>query len=140
MTYFNGQVSWNLKFFDEINIIINKLWSHHKIMKLKQSFPSKENLRLNRLWKNYLKILKLIYLRMKQLVVIYHLTSINESTFICFCLARCIKEDLVKSDFPDSLNLSNIIPIQENEDPAGQITYRSVSVLSLVSKIFDKIM
>lgn len=65
---------------------------------------------------------------------------INESTFICFCLARCIKEDLVKSDFPDSLNLSNIIPIQENEDPAGQITYRSVSVLSLVSKIFDKIM
>ena len=65
---------------------------------------------------------------------------INEGTFICPCLARCIKEDLVISDFPDSLNLSNIIPIQEKKDPAGQITYRSVSVLSLVSKIFDKIM
>ena len=29
--------------FDEIDTIINKFWSHPKIIKLKQNFPIKEN-------------------------------------------------------------------------------------------------
>ena len=61
--------------FDEIDILINKFWFHPKIIKLKQKFSIKKKLRLKRLRKNSLKTSLMIYLGMKQLVVIYHLIS-----------------------------------------------------------------
>ena len=51
--------------FDEINTIINKLWFHPKIIKLKQKFPIKKKLRLNRIRKNSSKTSLMIYLGMK---------------------------------------------------------------------------
>ena len=51
--------------FDEINIIINKFWFHPKIIKLKQKFPIKKKLRLNRIRKNSSKTSLMIYLGMK---------------------------------------------------------------------------
>ena len=61
--------------FDEIDIIINKFWFHPKIIKLKQKFSFKKKLRLNRIRQNSLKTSLMIYLGMKQTVVIYQLTS-----------------------------------------------------------------
>ena len=43
--------------FDEIDIINNKFWSHPKIIKLKEKFSYKNNLRLNRMRKYSLKII-----------------------------------------------------------------------------------
>ena len=51
--------------FDEINTIINKFWFHPKIIKLKQKFPIKKKLRLNRIGKNSSKTSLMIYLGMK---------------------------------------------------------------------------
>ena len=42
VTYLNGQMSRNLTFFDETDIIINKFLSHSKIIKLKQKFSFKK--------------------------------------------------------------------------------------------------
>ena len=39
------------------------------------------------------------------------LNLIKESTFILPYLAHCVNEDLVKSEFPDPLKLSNIVPV-----------------------------
>ena len=72
---FEWPVELKFNIFDEIDIIINKFWSHPKIIKLKQKFSIKKNLCLNRIRKNSLKTSLRIYLGMKQLVVIYNLTS-----------------------------------------------------------------
>ena len=64
----------------------------------------------------------------------------KESTFILPHLAHCVNEDLVKSEFPDPLKLSNIVPVQKKEDPTDKTNYRPVSVLSLLSKVFEKVM
>ena len=65
---------------------------------------------------------------------------IKESTFIFPYFVHCVNEDLVKSEFPDTLKLLNIVPVQKKEDPTDKTNYRPVSVLSLLSKVFEKVM
>ena len=64
----------------------------------------------------------------------------KESTFILPYLAHCVNEDLVKSEFPDPLKLSNIVPVREKEDRTDKTNYIFNSVLSLLSKVFKKVM
>ena len=77
---------------------------------------------------------------MKQVVVIYQLTSRKESTFILPYVAHCVNEDLVKSEFHDPLKPSNIVPLLKKEDPTDKTNYRPNSVLSLLTKVFEKVM
>ena len=46
----------------------------------------------------------------------------------------------MKSEFSDQLKLSNIVPVQKKEDPTDKTNYRPNSVLSLLSKVFEKVM
>ena len=64
----------------------------------------------------------------------------KESTFILPYLAHCVNEDLVESVFPDPLKLLNIVPVQKKEDPSDKTNYRFNTVLSLLSKVFEKVM
>ena len=68
------------------------------------------------------------------------LNLIKESTFIPPYLPHCFNENLVKGEFPDPLKVSNIVPLQKKEDPADKTNYRPISVLSLLSKVFEKTM
>ena len=78
---------------------------------------------------------------MKQLVVIYHLIlQKRRPLFFRTYLAHSVNEDLAKSEFPDPFKLSNIVLVQKKGDPTDKTNYRSVSVLSLLSKIFEKVM
>ena len=77
---------------------------------------------------------------MKQMVVICQLTSRKKSTFILPYVAHCVNEDLEKSEFPDPLKPSNIVPLLKKEDPTDKTNYRPNSVLSLLSKVFEKVM
>ena len=49
-------------------------------------------------------------------------------------------ETLVKSELPDSLKLSNIVLVYKKEDLTDKTNYRPVSILPLLSKIFEKVM
>ena len=55
-------------------------------------------------------------------------------------LTSCVNEAISSGEFPDSLNLSNIVPVHKNKDPTDKYNYRSVSILPLLSKVFEKIM
>ena len=50
-----------------------------------------------------------------------------------FDLTNCINE------FPDSLKLSDITPVFKKLDPNDKTNHRPVSVLPLLSKVFEKI-
>ena len=40
--------------------------------------------------------------------------------------------------FPDSLKLSNIVPVHKKKDPTDKTNYRPASILPLLSKVFDQ--
>ena len=47
---------------------------------------------------------------------------------------------LIKAEFPNELKLADVTPILKNEDPSRDKNYRPVSVLTSVSKIFERIL
>ena len=60
-----------------------------------------------------------------------------------FCfpeLTNYINESLTNNKFPDTLKLSDITPVFKKLDPSDKANYRPVSILPLLSKVFEKIM
>ena len=67
--------------------------------------------------------------------------KILKESIICFPeLTNCINESLTNNKFPDTLKLSDITPVFKKLDPSDKANYRPVSILPLVSKVFEKIM
>ena len=55
-----------------------------------------------------------------------------------FDLTNCINEAIRNNKFPDSLKLSDITPVFKTLDPSDKVNYTPVSVLPLLSKVFEK--
>ena len=45
----------------------------------------------------------------------------------------------MKSEFLEPVILSNIVPVQKKQDPTDKTNYRSISTLSLLTKVFEKV-
>ena len=55
-------------------------------------------------------------------------------------LQKLFNQTLSNKEFPDELKLADVTPIYKKDDPNKSKNYRSVSVLPVVSKVFEKIM
>ena len=66
--------------------------------------------------------------------------NLKENKFCFPGLANCVNESLTNNKFPDPLNLPDITPVFKKLDPSDKANYRPVSILSLVSKVFEKTM
>ena len=59
---------------------------------------------------------------------------------LCFqALTNCINQSIVSGKFPDSFKLASISPVYKAKDPCDKTNYRPVSVLSLLSKICERL-
>ena len=67
------------------------------------------------------------------------LKILNECDFSFHFLTICINEAIKNKNFPDSLKLSNIVPVHKKKDPTDKTNYRPVSILPLLSKVFEKV-
>ena len=67
------------------------------------------------------------------------LKILKECDFSLQFFTNCINE-AIKNKFPDSLKLSNIVPVHKKKDPTDKANYRPVSILPLLSKVFEKVM
>ena len=56
-----------------------------------------------------------------------------------FDLTSCINEAITNNKLLDSLKLSDITPVFKKLDPSDKANYRPVSLLPLLSKVFEKI-
>ena len=65
---------------------------------------------------------------------------LKESGFNFEYLTSYVNEAISSGEFPDSLKLSNIVPLHKKKDPTDKCNYRTVSILPLLSKVFGKIM
>ncbi len=60
--------------------------------------------------------------------------------FICHNLVHLLNLSLSQGIFADELKVANIIPLFKSDDPMLFNNYRPVSLLSIFSKIFEKVM
>ena len=61
---------------------------------------------------------------------------LKDSAFTFEYLTSCINYTILSGKFPDSLKLSNVVPVHKKKDPTDKCNYRPVSILPLVSKVF----
>ena len=54
-------------------------------------------------------------------------------------LRDCINDCFLKGQFPDSLKLGNITPVQKKDESTDKENYRLVRILPLLSKIFERL-
>ena len=64
----------------------------------------------------------------------------KECDFSFGFLTNCINEAIKNKKFPDSLELPNIVPGHKKKDATDKANYRPVSILPLLSKVFEKVM
>ena len=50
-----------------------------------------------------------------------------------------VNEALKTGSFPDSLKCANVRPIYKKEDPFDKKNYRPVSILPLLSKVYERV-
>ena len=68
------------------------------------------------------------------------LNILKQSRFTYKMLADCIKDAIVGEDiFPDSLKIGDITPVHKKGETTNKENYRPISVLPLISKIFERI-
>ena len=65
---------------------------------------------------------------------------LKESGFTFEYLTSCVNEAILSGKSPDFLKLSNIVPVHKKKDSSDKCNYRPVSILPLLSKVFEKIM
>ena len=61
------------------------------------------------------------------------------SSIICFPLTLIINNSLITGSFPDSLKKARVIPIFKEGDKTNINNYRPISILPIMSKIFEKL-
>ena len=67
--------------------------------------------------------------------------DVLKNSEFCFSeLTKCINEAFNENKFPDTLKLSDIVPVFKKLDPTDKTNFRPVIVLPLLSKVFEKIM
>ena len=65
---------------------------------------------------------------------------LKESEFTFECLKNCINHSIEETTiFPSSLKLGNITPIFKKDDPLDKSNYIPVSILPLLSKVYEGI-
>ena len=67
---------------------------------------------------------------------------LKENRFDFEFLTSCVNEAISSSKFSDSDSIkpSNIVSVHKKKDPTDKCNYRSVSILPLLSKLFEKIL
>ena len=64
---------------------------------------------------------------------------LKECEFTFDILTKCINKSIETGYFPDSLKLANVAPVFKKEDPLDKSIYRPVSILPLLSKVYEKV-
>ena len=64
------------------------------------------------------------------------LKILKECDFSFHFLTNFISEAIKNKNFPDSLKLSNIVPVHKKKGPTDKANYRPVSIVPLLSKVF----
>ena len=63
----------------------------------------------------------------------------RKSNFSFDELTTCVNYALINGKFPITLKNANVTPVHKKDDPTDKINFRPVSVLPILSKVFERV-
>ena len=125
---------------EDLNYIINKYRNHPSIKTIKENFPNVKKFAFQLVsTEDVKKVIKDLKTN-KSVGTEIPTQILKESEFTSDTLKNCINHSLkTTGEFPASLKLGNLTPIYKKDDPFDKSNYRSVSILSLLSKVYERI-
>ena len=118
----------------KVQNIVRIFSSHPSIIRIKQKFKLSKKFFFQYVSEATLKVVK--NLRSDKATAGAIPVNILKNSEICFL--NGIKKPIRNNKFPDSLKLSNVTPVYKKLDPSDKVNYRLVSVLALLSTVFEK--
>ena len=64
---------------------------------------------------------------------------LKECEFPFDIITACINKAIETGNFPDSLKMANVTPVFKKEDRLDKSNYRPVSILPLLSKVYERV-
>ena len=129
---------------DEIEIALKKYEFHPSILQIKKSINSLDISKFSFTPSNLSEIeTELNSLNAKKSSTYKNIPTkiLKENTEICSStLLRIINNEIHESHFPDELKFADVTPIFKKGDSTNVKNYRPVSVLPVISKVFERIM
>ena len=125
---------------DQIDRIVYKFRSHPSIIKIKKHINTKEKFSFRLVSKEEIQAIIKDLPSNKASGGEIPLNILKKSDFTFDKLTDCINQALMNGKFPDSLKNANITPVHKKDDPTDKTNFRPVSVLPLLSKVFERVM
>ena len=123
---------------DKVQNIIKSFSNHPSIIKIKHKFKRNKKF-------SFQCVSKVTVRKVVKSLSSYKATSgeipvntLKNCKNCFFDLINCINKAIRNNKFSDSLKLSDITPVFKKLDPSHKANYRLASVLSLLSKVFEK--
>ena len=125
---------------DKIEQILFKFSKHPSILKIKQKVKINSKFSFQSVSEDTVKNVVKNLLSDKATAGEIPVDILENSEFCFSELTKCINQAFNENKFPDTLKLSDIVPVFKKLDPTDKRNFRSVSVSPLLSKVFEKIM
>ena len=126
---------------EPVNKVINKFKSHPSILFIKSKVANDSTFYFNEASLSDIKK-ELILLNPNKVYTFKNIPPkiLKESRECCSdILQKLFNKTSSNKEFPDELKVMDVIPIYEKDDPNESKNCRPVSVLPVVSKVFEKI-
>ena len=126
--------------YDSIDRIIDSFWFHPSIKNIKRNYKITSKFSFKPVSEEFVKDIVNNLSSNKAAGGEIPLKILKECDFSFYFFTNCINEAIKNKKFPDSLKLSNTVPVHKKKDATDKTNYRPVSILPLLSKAFEKVM
>ena len=135
---------WHLgstdQIYDRIDRIIDSFRFHPSIKNIKRNYKINSKFSFKPVSEEFVKDIVNNFSSNKAAGGEIPLKILKEFDFYFYFLTNCITEAIKNKKFPDSLRLSNTVPVHKKKDASDKTNYKLVSILPLLSNVFEKVM
>ena len=124
---------------DDIDNIVYKFRNHPSIVKIEERCKVKDDFSFRLATTEEIKAIIRDLPTNKAARGEIPLNILKKSNFSFDELTICVNCGLINGKFPITLKNANVIPVHKKDDPPDKTNFRSVSVLSLLAKVLERI-
>ena len=124
---------------DDIDNIVYKFRNHPSIIKIKERYKVKENFSFRLATTEEIKAIIKDIPTNKAAGGEIPVNILKKSNFSFDELIICVNYALINGKFPITLKNANVTPVQKKEDPTDKTNFKPISVLPLLSKVFERV-
>ena len=124
---------------NDIDNIVHKFRDHPSIIKIKERYKVKENFSFRLATTEKIKAIIRDLPTNKAAGGEIPVNVLKKSNFSFDELTICVNYALINGKFPITLQNANVTPVHKKDDPTDKTNFRQISVLPLLSKVFERV-